>query len=62
MPQRNTSGIGARGIKGHEAVARQMDALGEYIATPTTARRGCSPACTTSAAPTAPAQAPGTPA
>ncbi|MCX5053941.1 MULTISPECIES: transcriptional regulator [unclassified Streptomyces] len=31
---------GARGIKGHEAVARQLDALAHFITTPITARRG----------------------
>ncbi|MFD5589452.1 transcriptional regulator [Streptomyces sp. NPDC127063] len=42
MPERNMQfGLyGARGIKGHEAVARQLDALAGFIATPITARRG----------------------
>ncbi|MEU6495738.1 transcriptional regulator [Streptomyces sp. NPDC046984] len=42
MPERNKHfGLyGARGIKGHEAVARQLDVLAGYIATPVTARRG----------------------
>jgi hypothetical protein len=42
MPERNIEfgKYGARGIKGHEAVARQLDALAGYIATPVTARRG----------------------
>ncbi|MBW8706942.1 hypothetical protein MBT84_45660 [Streptomyces sp. MBT84] len=42
MPERNKHfGLyGARGIKGHEAVARQLDALAGYIATPVTVRRG----------------------
>ncbi|MFE1852138.1 transcriptional regulator [Streptomyces sp. NPDC059489] len=42
MPERNIEfGLhGARGIKGHEAVARQLDALAGYIATPITACRG----------------------
>lgn len=31
---------GARGIKGHEAVARQLDALAGYFTTPVTSRRG----------------------
>jgi hypothetical protein len=31
---------GARGVKGHEAVARQLDALAGYVATPVSARRG----------------------
>ncbi|MET7987387.1 transcriptional regulator [Streptomyces sp. NPDC005281] len=31
---------GARGLKGHEAVARRLDDLAGYIATPVTARRG----------------------
>ncbi|MFD5514961.1 transcriptional regulator [Streptomyces sp. NPDC127066] len=40
MPERNLDlgKFGARGIKGHEAVARQLDALAGYIATPITAR------------------------
>ncbi|MGW2770575.1 hypothetical protein [Streptomyces sp. NPDC001275] len=37
---------GARGIKGHEAVARQLDAFASYITTPATARAACSPAPT----------------
>ncbi|MFE2644183.1 transcriptional regulator [Streptomyces nigra] len=42
MPERNIEfgKYGARGIKGHEAVARQLDALAGYIATPVTVRRG----------------------
>jgi hypothetical protein len=42
MPERNLEfgKYGARGLKGHEAVARQLDALAGYIATPITARRG----------------------
>jgi len=42
MPERTHQfGVyGARGIKGHEAVARRLDALAGYIATPVTARRG----------------------
>ncbi|MFJ9729339.1 transcriptional regulator [Streptomyces sp. NPDC101209] len=42
MPERNIEfgKYGARGIKGHEAVARQLDVLAGYIATPVTARRG----------------------
>ncbi|MET8788361.1 transcriptional regulator [Streptomyces sp. NPDC004589] len=42
MPERSIEfGLfGARGIKGHEAVARQLDALAGYVATPITARRG----------------------
>ena len=42
MPERNLQfGVfGARGIKGHEAAARQLDALAGFIATPVTARRG----------------------
>ncbi|MFD9883399.1 transcriptional regulator [Streptomyces alboflavus] len=31
---------GARGVKGHEAVARQLDALAGYFTTPVTSRRG----------------------
>ncbi|MFJ9635008.1 transcriptional regulator [Streptomyces sp. NPDC101175] len=42
MPERNIDfgKFGARGIKGHEAVARQLDALAGYIATPITVQRG----------------------
>ncbi|MEV2231685.1 transcriptional regulator [Streptomyces phaeochromogenes] len=42
MPERNIEfgKYGARGIKGFEAVARQLDALAGYIATPVTVRRG----------------------
>lgn len=42
MPERNREfgKYGARGLKGHEAVARQLDALAGFIATPITARRG----------------------
>jgi hypothetical protein len=42
MPDRNSQcGVyGAHAIKGHEAVARQFDALAGFIATPITARRG----------------------
>ncbi|WP_432190638.1 transcriptional regulator [Streptomyces sp. Tue6028] len=42
MPERNIEfgKYGARGIKGHEAVARQLDALAGYITTPVTTRRG----------------------
>jgi len=42
MPERNIEfgKHGARGIKGFEAVARQLDALAGYIATPVTVRRG----------------------
>ncbi|GGN93802.1 hypothetical protein GCM10011579_092640 [Streptomyces albiflavescens] len=42
MPERNIDfgTYGARGIKAHEAVARQLDTLAGYIATPVTARRG----------------------
>ncbi|MFF3468636.1 transcriptional regulator [Streptomyces sp. NPDC002619] len=42
MPERNIEfgKFGARGIKGHEAVARQLDGLASFIATPITARRG----------------------
>ncbi|MFH8739425.1 transcriptional regulator [Streptomyces sp. NPDC017964] len=42
MPDRNLQfgKFGARGIKGHEAVARQLDNLAGYIATPITAHRG----------------------
>jgi hypothetical protein len=31
---------GAQGIKGHEAVARQLDALADFITSPVTTRRG----------------------
>ncbi|MEU0603149.1 transcriptional regulator [Streptomyces sp. NPDC006393] len=42
MPERNIDfgKYGARGIKGHEAVARRLDALAGFIATPITTRRG----------------------
>jgi hypothetical protein len=42
MPERNNEfgKFGARGIKGYEAVARQLDRLAAFIATPITARRG----------------------
>ncbi|TSB17726.1 transcriptional regulator [Streptomyces benahoarensis] len=42
MPERNLEfgKFGARGIKGHEAVARQLDNLAGFIAKPVTARCG----------------------
>lgn len=42
MPERNIEfgKFGARGIKGHEAVARRLDTLAGFMATPITARRG----------------------
>lgn len=42
MPERNIDfgKFGARGIKGHEAVARQLDSLANFISTPITQRRG----------------------
>ncbi|MFF4911246.1 transcriptional regulator [Streptomyces sp. NPDC001260] len=42
MPERNREfgRYGATGIKGYEAVARRLDALAGYIATPVTTRRG----------------------
>ncbi|NUR38797.1 MAG: helix-turn-helix transcriptional regulator [Streptomyces sp.] len=42
MPERthDFGHYGARGIKGHEAVARQLDRLVEYIRTPITQPRG----------------------
>ncbi|MFE2296706.1 transcriptional regulator [Streptomyces sp. NPDC059445] len=42
MPERNIEfgKYGARGLKGHEALARRLDDLAGYIATPVTARRG----------------------
>ncbi|MFD5572737.1 transcriptional regulator [Streptomyces cadmiisoli] len=42
MPERNIEfgKYGARGVKGHEAVKRQLDTLAGFIATPITARRG----------------------
>ncbi|MFH8736782.1 transcriptional regulator [Streptomyces sp. NPDC017964] len=42
MPDRNLEfgKFGARGIKGYEAAARQLDALANFIATPVTQRRG----------------------
>lgn len=40
MPERNNvfGKFGACGIKGHEAVARQLDVLAGFVATPVTAR------------------------
>jgi hypothetical protein len=42
VPERNIEfgKFGARGIKGHEAVARQLNALANFVATPITQRRG----------------------
>ncbi len=41
MPERNNNfGKFDRGIKGHEAVARQLDALAGFVASPVTPRRG----------------------
>ena len=42
MPERNVEfgKYGARGLKGHEAVARRLDALAGFVATPVTVRRG----------------------
>ncbi|MFD8573333.1 transcriptional regulator [Streptomyces sp. NPDC059639] len=42
MPDRNLEfgAYGAQGVKGHEAVARQLDRLAGFIATPVTAQRG----------------------
>ncbi|MEI5102727.1 transcriptional regulator [Streptomyces sp. PmtG] len=42
MPERNIEfgKYGARGVKGHEAVARQLDELAGFVVTPITARRG----------------------
>ncbi|OIJ64452.1 hypothetical protein [Streptomyces mangrovisoli] len=42
MPERNIEfgKFGARGIRGHEAVARQLDALAGFVTTPVTQRRG----------------------
>ncbi|OIJ85659.1 transcriptional regulator [Streptomyces colonosanans] len=42
MPEHNIEfgKYGARGVRGHEAVARQLDALAGFIATPVTTRRG----------------------
>ncbi|MFF4355187.1 transcriptional regulator [Streptomyces sp. NPDC001530] len=42
MPERTIDfgKFGARGIKAYEAVARRLDALAGYIATPVTTRRG----------------------
>ncbi|MDH6565108.1 hypothetical protein M2160_000129 [Streptomyces sp. SAI-117] len=53
MPERNIEfgKYGARGIKGHEAVARQLDALAGHIATPSPPGEASWPACTTSPAP-----------
>lgn len=42
MPERTIDfgKYGAQGIKGYEAVARQLDALADFIASPVTTRRG----------------------
>ncbi|MEV3859811.1 transcriptional regulator [Streptomyces sp. NPDC050095] len=42
MPERNKEfgKFGAQGIKGFEAVARQLDRLADFISTPVTQRRG----------------------
>ncbi|MEU6283990.1 transcriptional regulator [Streptomyces sp. NPDC047028] len=42
MPERNIDfgKYGARGIKGYEAAARQLDALANFVTTPVTQRRG----------------------
>ncbi|MET7477494.1 helix-turn-helix transcriptional regulator [Streptomyces sp. NPDC005648] len=42
MPERNIDfgRFGARGLKGHEAAARQLDALANFVSTPVTQRRG----------------------
>ncbi|GAA3195573.1 MULTISPECIES: transcriptional regulator [Streptomyces] len=42
MPDRNIEfgKFGARGVKGFEAVARQLDRLAGFVATPVTVRRG----------------------
>ncbi|MGW7660469.1 transcriptional regulator [Streptomyces sp. NPDC054756] len=42
MPERNLEfgKYGAQGLKGHEAVARRLDALAGFVATPITQRRG----------------------
>ncbi|MFC7265696.1 transcriptional regulator [Streptomyces lutosisoli] len=42
MPERNVEfgKYGARGLKGHEAVARRLDALAGFVATSVTVRRG----------------------
>ncbi|MGW1838564.1 transcriptional regulator [Streptomyces sp. NPDC002067] len=42
MPDRNVEfgKFGARGVKGYEVVARQLDKLAGFIATPVTVRRG----------------------
>ena len=42
MPEKNIDfgKFGARGIKGSDAVARQLDELAGHIATPVTAKRG----------------------
>jgi hypothetical protein len=63
MPERNIEfgKYGARGIKGHEAVARQLDALAGYIATPSPPAAACSPGCTTSPAAPTPARPPARP-
>ncbi len=42
MPERNIEfgAYGAQGIKGHELVARRLDSLAGFIASPVTSRRG----------------------
>ncbi|KAB2971129.1 transcriptional regulator [Streptomyces sp. SS1-1] len=42
MPERNLEfgKYGAQGLRGHEAVARRLDALAGFVATPITQRRG----------------------
>jgi hypothetical protein len=42
VPERNIDfgKYGARGVKGYEAVARRLDALANFVATPITQRRG----------------------
>lgn len=49
MPQKNVEfgKYGAQGIKGSDAVARRLDYLVDFIATPATASAACSPASTT---------------
>ncbi|NJA59453.1 transcriptional regulator, partial [Streptomyces sp. NEAU-H3] len=42
MPERNIEfgAYGAQGVKGHELVARRLDSLAGFIASPVTTRRG----------------------
>ncbi len=63
MPERNNDfgKFGARGIKGHEAVARQLDVLAGFVATRSPPGVASSPGSTTSPARSVPAPRPGRP-